>query len=191
METFISILSRYNKIAKSYKKGEILSFEGDLCTSIRIVISGKILISSITKLGQEIIYKELTSNDIFGHNLIFSNNQTYRGNVNCLENTSLYEFNKEEFLDLLSKDKGFMELFLKYQSEDTKKLNQQIKIKSLISAEEKLFYLLQINNHELKIKSITDLSRKLSISREATSRVVHQLLKQNKISLKNKILRDK
>lgn len=188
MKTFISILENHPKKIKTYNKNQVISFEGDLCNYVRIIVSGRILISSITISGQEIVYKELKQNDIFGHNLLFSNNPRYRGNVVCLESTDVYEFNKKEFIELLTNYEGFAEAFLQYQSEDSKKLNQQIKVQSLPSAEEKIFYLLQINKQELKFKSITELSRRLYISREATSRAVSKMIKEGKIKILNKTI---
>ncbi|MCQ2087557.1 MAG: Crp/Fnr family transcriptional regulator [Bacilli bacterium] len=188
MKTFISILENHPKKIKTYNKNQVISFEGDLCNYVRIIVSGRILISSITISGQEIVYKELKQNDMFGHNLLFSNNPRYRGNVVCLESTDVYEFNKKEFIELLTNYEGFAEAFLQYQSEDSKKLNQQIKVQSLPSAEEKIFYLLQINKQELKFKSITELSRRLYISREATSRAVSKMIKEGKIKIVNKTI---
>lgn len=188
MKTFISILENHPKKIKTYNKNQVISFEGDLCNYVRIIVSGRILISSITISGQEIVYKELKQNDIFGHNLLFSNNPRYRGNVVCLESADVYEFNKKEFIELLTNYEGFAEAFLQYQSEDSKKLNQQIKVQSLPSAEEKIFYLLQINKQELKFKSITELSRRLYISREATSRAVSKMIKEGKIKIVNKTI---
>ena len=191
MNTFIDILEKHNLQIHKYKKGETISLEGDMCQCIRVLKSGQIIISSITKSGQEIIYKKLGSGDMFGNNLLFSNNPFYRGDILCLEDSLIYELDKNSFLDLLQKDRNFAELFLRYQSEDSKRLNQQIKIASLQTVEEKIFYLLQINNHNIKISSVTDLSRQLNISREATSRVLHSLIKDGKLKLTGNNLTDK
>ena len=187
MGSFITLLS--NQEVKTYEKGTTIAFEDSLCTKVRLVKSGHIRISSITSNGQEIIYKDLYENDLFGNNLIFSNNPYYRGDVIAIENSELYEFSGEEFLSLLNSNKEFLKEFLHYQSEDSKKLNQTIKILSIPTSDEKLFYLLQINRGEIKIKSITDLSKKLNLTREATSRMVNRLIKDNKIEITSNVIK--
>lgn len=182
MRDFIGLLDLDKVSIKTYNKDSYICFENDECSKVYLLISGHIRISSLTSNGQEIIYKDLYSNDLFGHNLLFSNNPYYRGDVVAIEKSSLIEFNDEDFIKLLSSNKDFLREFLNYQSEDSKKMNQTIKVLSIPSCEEKLLYLLQINRGLIKIKSITDLSRKLNITREATSRTVHSLIKQNKLT---------
>lgn len=189
-ELLIKLINEERKVI-SFKKGDIISFENDLCTKVRLVVSGHIRISSTTSNGQDIVYKDLFTNDLFGHNLIFSNNPRYRGDVICMENSEIIELSEEEFLSVLSNNIGILKGYLNYQSEDSKKLNQTLKIVSIPTSEEKLMYLLQLNHGEIKIKSITDLSAKLNISRETTSRIVHKLIKQNKISLINNVIKVK
>lgn len=189
MKKLIELLTNQNVV--TYKKGVTIAFEDSLCTKVRLVKSGHIRISSITSNGQEIVYKNLFDGDLFGNNLIFSNNPYYRGDVIAVEQSEVIEFNSEEFLNLLTNNKEFLKGFLHYQSEDSKKLNQTIKVLSIPTSDEKLFYLLQINHGELKIKSITDLSRKLNITREATSRMVNRLIKDNKIELIENVIKCK
>lgn len=187
MESFNKLISNKNTVI--YKKGTIIAFEDSLCTKVRLVKSGHIRILSIASNGQEIVYKDLYEDDLFGNNLIFSNNPYYRGDVISIENSELYEFSGEEFLTLLNSNKEFLKEFLRYQSEDSKRLNQTIKILSIPTSDEKLFYLLQINHGEIKIKSITELSKKLNLTREATSRMVNRLIKDNKITLYNNVIK--
>ena len=172
-----------------YPKGVTIAYEGELCDKVRIIIAGRIRIISISSTGEEIIYKDLLRNDMFGNNLIFSKNPRYRGDIVVEETASIYEFSKDELIALLMSNKEFLTQYLMYQSEDSKKLNQTIKILSASSSEEKLLYLLQTSNNQIEIISITDLSKRLNLTREATSRVVHKLVKEGIISYKNKIIR--
>lgn len=64
----------------TYKEGEILFYENDVCHTLGIVKSGEITISSITFTGNEIIYNRLTKGQMFGNNLLFSSDNKYRGN---------------------------------------------------------------------------------------------------------------
>ena len=189
MRDFIKYINIQNMDIKAYQKDRYICYENDLCTKVYLVLSGHIRIISTTSNGQEIVYKDLYANDLFGQNLLFSNNPYYRGDVICMEDSKLIEFDKDTFLLTLSTNKEFLKEFLNYQSEDSKKLNQTIKVLSIPSCEEKLLYLLQTNNGTIRIKSITDLAKRLNITREATSRTVHHLIKTNKITYLENIIK--
>lgn len=189
MRDFIKHINIQNMDIKTYQKDKYICYENDLCTKVYLVLSGHIRIMSTTSNGQEIVYKDLYANDLFGQNLLFSNNPYYRGDVICMEDSKLIEFDKDTFLLTLSTNKEFLKEFLNYQSEDSKKLNQTIKVLSIPSCEEKLLYLLQTNNGTIRIKSITDLAKRLNITREATSRTVHHLIKMNKITYLENIIK--
>ncbi len=189
MRDFIKYINIQNMDIKTYQKDKYICYENDLCKKVYLVLSGHIRIISTTSNGQEIVYKDLYANDLFGHNLLFSNNPYYRGDVICMEDSKLIEFDKDTFLLTLSTNKEFLKEFLNYQSEDSKKLNQTIKVLSIPSCEEKLLYLLQTNNGTIRIKSITDLAKRLNITREATSRTVHHLIKTNKITYLENIIK--
>lgn len=189
MRDFIKYINIQNMDIKTYKKDKYICYENDLCTKVYLVLSGHIRIMSTTSNGQEIVYKDLYANDLFGQNLLFSNNPYYRGDVICMEDSKLIEFDKDTILLTLSTNKEFLKEFLNYQSEDSKKLNQTIKVLSIPSCEEKLLYLLQTNNGTIRIKSITDLAKRLNITREATSRAVHHLVKINKINYLENVIK--
>lgn len=189
MNTFINLLDLSKYKTRTYEKNQYIAYEGDECKIIRIVLSGHIRIISFSSSGQEIVYKELYQGDLFGNNLLFSEKPYYRGNVICVEKSVVIEFNKLDFINTLSSNKRFLEAYLAYQSEDSKRLNQSIKILTCSTSEEKLMYLLQTSNRQIKITSITDLAKRLNTSREATSRLVHKLVKENKISYKDKIIK--
>lgn len=173
---------------RRYEKGEYIAREGDTCTTIGILIEGNVRISSLSYNGNEIVYKILAKGDMFGNNLLFSSNPIYKGDVVAEEDTIILIYNKEEFIDLLSSDKELLLSFLSYQSDDAKKLNQQIKILSMSSAEERLMYLLGHNKKGLRYKNVTSLASLLSLTREVTSRLIHKLEKDGVIEIKDKVI---
>lgn len=166
---------------KEYKKDMTIFYENEKCKNIALIIKGKIKISSYTNFGNEIIYSIINEGNFFGNHLVFSNQNLYRGNVICLENTTIGFINENDFLNLLSSNNVFLKYYLSYQSEQVKALNAKIKILSLSDAEERFLYYLSINNNKITYSSITSLANEINLRRETLSRLISTLLSENKI----------
>lgn len=189
MNKIINILQKYKYPTAHYGKSAYIHYEGETCSLVEIVLKGHIRILSIDSNGNEIVYKDLGPGDVYGNNLIFSSSHLYRGNVTAQEDSIVVAMEKEEYLSLLSKDRDFLEAMLTYQSEDSKRLNQTLKLLTASTSEEKLLYLLKTSGNEIKVKSVTDLAKRLNMTREATSRLIHRLVREKKISFADKIIK--
>lgn len=165
----------------AYKEGEILFYENDECHTLGIVKSGEITISSITFKGNEIIYNRLSKGQLFGNNLLFSNDSKYRGDVKATSKSEVYLINKDNLLKILMSNKAFLNEYLSIQSNFAKSLNTQIKLLSFTSAEERFLYYLFINNDHIKFKNVTTLAQSLYLTREVTSRLLSKLEKEKRI----------
>lgn len=172
----------------SYEKGDIVFHEETPCEEIGIVLKGKIKISTYSYQGKEIVYNHLEANDVFGNNLIFSSDPTYRGDILVLEKTEICFIKKNELLTILGNNQNFLIHYLKRQSDFGKSLNSQIKILGFESAEERFLYYLSINDNKIKIKSVTELAERLFLSRETVSRLISKLEEKKEIKYENKII---
>jgi len=171
-----------------YKKGTNVFFEDEKCESLGFVNLGKLEISSILKDGRKVIYNTLRMDDIFGGNLIFSSDPTYKGDVIALTDCVILFIAKNDLEKILQNNTKFLEGFLKHQSDFAKALNFKIKLLSIESAKERILYYLQYCGGRKRIESVTRLSEEISLSREATSRTLSKLIDDNKIEKKGKYL---
>lgn len=169
-----------------YKRGTTLFNELDKCNEIGIVIEGMITIVSYLKDGKEVVYNTLNKDQIFGNNLIFSSNPFYKGNIITSIDSKIAFINKKNLLNLLQTNEGFMIEYFKLQSDFTKQLNDNIRLLSIDSAEERLLFYLQKNKNKIVFNSVSELAKKLYLKRETTSRLITKLIKQNKIIRNNK-----
>lgn len=182
-----NILSRLSKDEKKFlevktlKKNEILIREDDKCESISIVISGEIKISTTSFEGQELIYNVLHKNDVFGNNLIFSDEPFYKGDVIATKDSTIVVIKRENLVLLLQSNKEFMISYLNAQSNFSKKLNSTIKLLSYSSAEERFRFYLFNHNGKIQIKSVSELAAILHLQRETLSRLLTKLEKENVI----------
>ena len=194
MNSLINLLNETElqkvKIA-SYNKDAIIYHEDDLCNEITIVLEGVIEISSFSFQGLKMIYNTVLPNQVFGNNLIFSSDPHYKGNVICRTKCKVAIIKKEALVDIISGNQKFLKEYLRIQSDFGKTLNDKIKILSFKSAEERFLYYLKIHNNQIKVNSIAFLAKELSLSREATSRLVSGLHNKGIISkdiMNNKIV---
>lgn len=173
----------------SLTKGEVLFNEGDICNGVAIVHKGSITISSYSYSGKEIIYNTIKENEMFGNNLVFSSEPRYKGNVIANEKTTLFYIKKLDLIEILQNNRQFLVNYLEIQSNFGKQLNSRIKLLSFDSIEERFLYYLYINNNKIVYSSITDLAKTLSMSREATSRLITNLISKGTIVRIGKVIK--
>lgn len=174
---------------KHYLKGLTIFNEGEKCDELFIVLKGVIEVASYSEIGNEIIFNIIHKSEMFGNNLLFSSSPYFKGDVIVKENAVIGAIKKKDLIPLLMNNESFLMEYLRYGSDFSKNLNDKIKILSFMTAEERLMYLLDTNNNIVEYKSITELSKRLFLTREATSRLVTKLVNQNKIIRKgNKLI---
>ena len=166
---------------KSLNRGEFLFREGQLCNQVAIVVSGQVKISSMSYSGSEVVFNVLEKDEMFGNNLIFSDNPTYKGDVIALKDSVIVLIKKENLEYLLQSNREFLLVYLNIQSNFGKKLNSTIKMLSFSSAEERFLFYLHENKGEISYHTITELADILHLKRETLSRVLTSLEKENAI----------
>lgn len=189
MKLFTLLNEKEKKLGRllKFKKEQILFNEDEECSYVGIVISGELKIASFTLSGQEVVYNVIKPDQMFGNNLLFTKRPYFKGHVLASSDGEVILFTKENLLKILQSNSEFLESYLSYQAEFSKKLNSTIKLLSLSSAEERLLYYLK-RNSPLKIKSISAFSESLYLSREATSRLVSKMVKEGKINRNGNML---
>lgn len=171
------------------KKDESCFHEGEECTSIGIVLEGEISIVSFSYEGEEIVYNSLREGEVFGNNLLFSEDPRYKGDVYSKEEgTRIALISKNDLLPLLRSNAAFLESYLSIQSNNAKRLTSKVKLLSFAKLKDRLSYLLYQNGGSLKYKSITALSKELATDRETLSRLVSKMEKEGRIKKGNHCL---
>lgn len=176
---------------KKYKKNEIIFSEGLKCNYIGIIIEGSVLISTITYNNKEETINLLNKNKVFGNNLIFSSSPFYLGNVISYTNTYICFINKDNLMKLLNTNKLFLNEYLRILSDQVlfEKNNNKILVHK--NVRDRILYYINITHKtkgQVKIKSIAELARILSLPRPSVSREIYKLINENIIKYNNKII---
>lgn len=184
MQNILSYLTKEENfliINRKCRKDEILFHEDDLCDSIGVVIEGRIDIVSYSFSGKEILYNSLRKNEIFGNNLVFSDNPKYRGNIIAKEDALVAIIKRDSLIKILQNNQQFLLEYLKIQSNFGKSLNSKIKLLSFNNALDRFEYFIYINNNRIHYKNVADLARTLFMERETLSRLLSTLEKEGVI----------
>ncbi len=172
---------------KEYQKNEIIFKEHDLCDRLAIVIFGEVSIASFTYNGDEILFKKIISNEVFGQSLIFSSSPFYKGMVICHKNSKIAFIKKDVLLQSLS-NPSLLEIYLKLISDEILLSKEKSRMLSFNHTQDRLLYMLYAK-HEISFLSITSLAKELSVTRESLSRSLKSLCRKNLIVIEGKCIR--
>lgn len=170
---------------KDLKKDDVLFREGDICHYACIVLDGEIIIRTIDDNGNEIIFAKTKKGQIFGNNLLFSNDKKYKGDVIATRDTKVLFIEEKELLNILQTNTQFLIAYLSEQANITKELNSKIKLSSISSAKERFMFYLKEHNNNIEYTSITSLSKELGFQRETLSRLLSKLKKEKVVNVSN------
>lgn len=194
-EELREVVNIFNYKLSTYEKGEIIAQEEDDCTSLGLIIKGKIIIERLYPSGKEIIMKRLKSGDVFGEALIFSEFHKYPATVIAAEDSKVFYLTKNEIIKLFSFNPKFMENFMSLLSEKVIILNNKIKSLSLKTVKQKVVdYILQEcisqKTNSIKLKgSKEDLALYLGIPRPSLSRELIKLRNEGLIDFDRHVIK--
>ena len=111
-----SWLSLYNYSIQKFPAGTTIFNEGELCTSIFVVLEGDVLIQKIDSSGRYLNVDEATVGELMGPNVLFSDNNRYPLSTTALTDVTLLSLPKELALKLCQVNLHFLETLLKIAS---------------------------------------------------------------------------
>ena len=190
----LKILGNLKYSIVSYKKGEVIFQEEEICSAIGLIIDGTINIERIYPNGKSIVMSKFKDGDVFGEALLFSKVNKYPATVIALSDCKVLYLTKNEIIKLFSVENKLMENFMMLLSEKIIILNNKIRSISLKSVRQKVVdYILceymNEKNEEIKLKySKEDIANDIGIPRPSLSRELIKLRDEGLINFsRNKI----
>ena len=158
----------------SYNNDDMIFNEGSICNHLSFILEGKLSIRTYSVNGKEEIINTLSSGDIFGDIICFSENRNYIGHVIAEKNTLIAHVTKENWLNILNNNPTILLHFIESITNKTFKTKLENKILAHKNIEDRIYYYLntKINNQNtiVDIKNVTDLAKKLNLPRPSVSR---------------------
>ncbi len=165
----------------SYKKNSVVHFDGEHCTKLDVILSGRVVVERIDVSGDLLVISDFYSDDILGGNLLFSSNPYYPMTITTHSPSVILQINKEVLFDLLSKNKLFLRTYLEYVSDHASILSDKIKHYINKSIRESLLSYLKKeqkrqNTNKIKLNiSKKLLAEKLGVQRTSLSRELKKM----------------
>ncbi|MEG0295529.1 MAG: Crp/Fnr family transcriptional regulator [Clostridium sp.] len=160
---------------KDYKKDDIIHYQGEVCTSLSILIKGKANIQIINPNGRILIMSSFKESDIFAEVLLFSNENEYPAEIVAITDVKLLELSKESVLSIMAISNIFTENILSLLSDKVVLLKRKINLLEGGTIRQKICRLL-IDRYQrektmnIKISSKKELADELGIPRPSLSR---------------------
>lgn len=175
------------EILKNYSKGKIIFNENEKCKYLGFVVKGEVMIANYSLKGNEIIFKDVKTNEFFGMSLLFSSTPYYKANVIAKTDCQCCFIGKDKLLAILKNDEVLKD-YLEALSNEVLKEKESSRILSYSDIKDRLLYLLSVYG-KIEFESITSLSKQLKCSREAMSRTIKDLIEDNIIIKENNIIK--
>lgn len=181
IEEIEDILKNISFTKIKYRKGEILAHEGEVCTSLGVILEGTIEMQRLYCNGKYIVIKKLSKGEVFGEALVFSEKSFYPLTALAVNDCLIMYIKKEEVLSLCFQNKKVLENFISLLSNKVLMLNKKIKNISFKSIKEKVSnYILEEsiiqNTDTISLnESKQDIAAKLGIPRPSFSRELMKL----------------
>ncbi len=117
-------LSNERQVIK-FKKGEIIYREGAHPREIFLIESGNIKLSKFNDDGQKIVTHLFSKGDFFGY-LPILENTTYKEDAVAFETADIYSIPKQDFLDIIYKNRTVANKFLQMLSNDLAEMENRL-----------------------------------------------------------------
>lgn len=193
MNNFIKlIIDKYYDICQEYtfEKGQVIFNEGNTCNELTIVLSGEIIISTITYNEKEETINVIKDYDIFGDILCNATSHIYLGDVICQKKAKVIILSKDKLQKILLSDLDLLNSYLNLISDKTLEIKLQAKLFSHKRIDDRIMYYLSLKsiNNMVTISSVTELAKALSLPRPSVSRSLSDLESRGLIERQNKII---
>ena len=96
----------------SYKKSSVVHFDGERCSKLEIILSGKVVVDRIDESGNLLTISEFYNDDILGGNLLFSKYPYYPMTVLTQLPTDILEIDRETLFELSCNNPIFLRTYL-------------------------------------------------------------------------------
>ncbi len=170
------VLTYTNYHCKDYSRNAVIAMEGDNCSALGIVLSGRIELQKAYASGKIVTLEQMTSGNMFGEAIVFTDNHQYPALIKALEKTEILYISQADIIRLCSEHPLFLKNFMELLSNRILMLNKRIKDLSFSTIRQKLAnYLLEEYKHQhnltLKIPfSKQTLAEHMGIQRPSLSR---------------------
>ncbi len=151
-------------IISSYKKREVVYLDGDECSGLYIIRTGRLKLVRSSSTGKEQIIKILNPGDLLGFE-VFYEGRTYRNTAVAMEDSELCYIEKNAFFNILEREPDISKKLIISLGKELNHAYERIGNLGLLNAKEKLGHLLYTLASEYGVKADGGVTLNLTLSR--------------------------
>lgn len=176
LERLFADLEEIRFHTRSYKKGEILARQGDVCNRLVILTKGSVRGEMIDYSGRLIKVEDITAPKAIAPLFLFGEQNRYPVEVTANEPTEVIELPKPSVLSLFRKNEQFLENYMNLSANYARTLSDKLFFMSFKTIRQKLAsYLLRLykqqqQTHITLDRSQQELSDYFGVSRPSLAR---------------------
>ena len=159
LEAFKDVVS-----ISSYRKKEMVFMEGDECTGLYIIRTGRVKVVRSSSSGKEQIISILNPGDMLGFE-IFYEGEFYKNSAVAMEDCELCYVDKNSFFRILEKEPRITRKLIISMGKELNHTYERIGNLGLLNAREKLAHLLYTLAKEYGVKQGSGIQLSLTLSR--------------------------
>lgn len=151
-------------IISSYKKREVVYLDGDDCSGLYIIRTGRLKLVRSSSTGKEQIINILNPGDLLGFE-VFYEGRVYKNTAVAMEDSELCYVEKNAFFKILEREPDISKKLIISLGKELNHAYERIGNLGLLNAKEKLGHLLYTLANEYGVKSDGGVTLNLTLSR--------------------------
>ncbi|MBI2412168.1 MAG: Crp/Fnr family transcriptional regulator [Deltaproteobacteria bacterium] len=151
-------------VISSYKKRELVYLDGDECTGLYIIRTGRLKLVRSSSTGKEQIINILNPGDLLGFE-VFYEGRLYKNTAVAMEDSELCYIEKNAFFKILEREPDISKKLIISLGKELNHAYERIGNLGLLNAKEKLGHLLYTLANEYGVKEDGGVKLNLTLSR--------------------------
>ena len=166
---------------KTYKKGEVICLQGNLCDKIHILLQGTLAVEKLDESGDYFSIKLFEEQAVIGGSLVFGTKKIYPNTISAVTNCKVLTIKRENLFNLFFENRALLREFLNSISDNTLYVSEKLsdavqltlrqKLKAYLLAESKR----QNSNTIILPITKTRLASLLGVRRSSLSRELSRM----------------
>jgi CRP-like cAMP-binding protein len=180
---------------KKYAKNSYIANEGDDCSGLGVIISGKIEVLNIFPSGKSITITHFEKNHIFGEAILFSKSHKYPVDLLAKSDCEVLFINKKSLMNMMKRNPEIMSNYMTLLSERLLMMNKKIRVLSLDTIRKKVCnfliseYKKQKSNYLEIGVSKKEMAERMGVQRPSLSRELIKMQSDGLIEMDKNIIK--
>ncbi len=180
-DTELTEIAEHYITKKRFFKDNFIANEGDICSTIGIVLKGAIALQTLYPSGKVLTHLNMKESDVFGEALLFNQNSHYPIDIRALNDCEIGFITKQNLLIIFADYQQALNNYLMLMSQKLLLLNRKIRNLSLDTIDKRIAnFLLQAYGKHGKKMFKTGISRKamaqmMGVQRPSLSRTLSKM----------------